>query len=228
MPWATVFDNVLLPLKLKARTGAKRRPSASTAVLDRVGLEAFPPAYPRELSGGMRMRVSIARALITEPQLLLMDEPFAALDEITRFSLNDDLLQMWQALRTTDHLCHPLGVRVGLFVEPRCGDGAASGPGIHRACDRCALSARPKFSHVGRIRRLLSPHVGGAGCRRWRLEVSRERAPIPAARSRLPRPPRTDVAHRLADHRAGARSHRSGSWRCGSAAFRPMCCRRPT
>jgi NitT/TauT family transport system ATP-binding protein len=70
-------------------------------VLDRVGLEKFARAFPRELSGGMRMRVSIARALVTEPQLLLMDEPFAALDEITRFKLNNDLLQVWQTTGTT-------------------------------------------------------------------------------------------------------------------------------
>lgn len=100
MPWATVFDNVLLPLKLNGATGDEATKRVA-AVLDRVGLQAFAASYPRELSGGMRMRVSIARALITEPQLLLMDEPFAALDEITRFKLNDDLLQMWQASRTT-------------------------------------------------------------------------------------------------------------------------------
>jgi NitT/TauT family transport system ATP-binding protein len=100
MPWASVFNNVALPLKLNNAPPAKIAERVE-AVLDRVGLREFGRAFPRELSGGMRMRVSIARALITEPQLLLLDEPFAALDEITRFKLNDDLLRMWQALRTT-------------------------------------------------------------------------------------------------------------------------------
>ncbi len=95
MPWASVFNNVWLPLRLKgvSRTAARDRVLDS---LRMVGLENFAGAYPRELSGGMKMRVSIARALVTRPKLLLMDEPFAALDEITRFKLNNDLLHLWE------------------------------------------------------------------------------------------------------------------------------------
>jgi NitT/TauT family transport system ATP-binding protein len=100
MPWTTVFGNVFLPLKLTGTDKAAAGPRIMET-LKRVGLADFAEAYPRELSGGMRMRVSIARALVTAPRILLMDEPFAALDEITRFKLNDDLVALWRELRMT-------------------------------------------------------------------------------------------------------------------------------
>jgi NitT/TauT family transport system ATP-binding protein len=100
MPWADVAANVRLPLKL-AHADETQSQAAVMPALARVGLAEFANAYPRELSGGMKMRASIARALVTEPQLLLMDEPFAALDEITRFKLNNDLLSVWRELQRT-------------------------------------------------------------------------------------------------------------------------------
>lgn len=100
MPWASVFDNVWLPLRL---VGQSRDVADRTVrdVLGMVGLTRFAEVYPRELSGGMKMRVSIARALVTHPRLLLMDEPFAALDEMTRGKLNNDLLAIWREHRFT-------------------------------------------------------------------------------------------------------------------------------
>ncbi len=100
MPWATVFDNVWLPLRLKGRSRADVQAQVDAA-LATVGLSQFAKVYPRELSGGMKMRVSIARAMVTQPLLMLMDEPFAALDEMTRFKLNNDTLAVWQASQFT-------------------------------------------------------------------------------------------------------------------------------
>jgi NitT/TauT family transport system ATP-binding protein len=100
MPWTNVRENVRLPLNL-SRAPAKEAEARVSEALERVGLAEFAKSYPRELSGGMKMRVSLARALVTDPDILLMDEPFAALDEITRFRLNNDLLALWRNLRKT-------------------------------------------------------------------------------------------------------------------------------
>jgi len=100
MPWASVTANVRLPLTLAGEPDA-RADVAVAASLELVGLEAFGDRYPRELSGGMQMRASIARALVTRPTLLLMDEPFGALDEFTRARLDDELLELWRSRALT-------------------------------------------------------------------------------------------------------------------------------
>ncbi len=95
MPWASISDNIALPLSLAGET------PIVDDLLTKVGLDGFAAAYPRQLSGGMKMRASLARALAARPTLLLLDEPFAALDEITRFDLIEQLLRLWQERRFT-------------------------------------------------------------------------------------------------------------------------------
>jgi NitT/TauT family transport system ATP-binding protein len=100
MPWSRVRANVQLPLDLHGDAKDESEQRVNDA-LELVGLSKFANAYPRELSGGMQMRVSIARALVTQPDLLLMDEPFGALDEITRNKLDSDLLDLWEKKKLT-------------------------------------------------------------------------------------------------------------------------------
>jgi NitT/TauT family transport system ATP-binding protein len=100
LPWSSTWNNVYLPLRLAGVGRAAARPSVDEA-LATVGLAEFADAYPRQLSGGMRMRASIARALVTRPRLVLLDEPLAALDEITRNWLNDELRALWLTRRWT-------------------------------------------------------------------------------------------------------------------------------
>jgi NitT/TauT family transport system ATP-binding protein len=100
MPWATVFNNLYLPLRIKGLRRSAAREQILNA-LRQVGLQDFADTYPRELSGGMRMRASVARAIVTRPRVMLMDEPFAALDEITRLKLDRELLELWQTYKLT-------------------------------------------------------------------------------------------------------------------------------
>ena len=161
MPWATVFGNVFLPLKLAGRDRAASAPRVMET-LARVGLADFADAYPRELSGGMRMRVSIARALVTAPRMLLMDEPFAALDEITRFKLNDDLIALWRELRmTVVFVTH--SVFESVYLSQRIVVMTARPGRVSSELAIDAPVARRAVPHLGGICRLLPPRVGGAG-----------------------------------------------------------------
>ena len=164
LPWASVFDNVWLPLRLKGvsprQGGAGGHGDAGAGSPDRLR-----DAVPRELSGGMKMRVSIARAMVTKPRVLLMDEPFAALDEITRFKLNNDLLELWQDERfTVVFVTH--SVFESVFLSNRVVVMAAR-PGrvFDELADRGPLSARRGVSHLAGLCRALPPGLRRAGRR---------------------------------------------------------------
>jgi NitT/TauT family transport system ATP-binding protein len=101
MPWKTVYQNVLFPMKVTKKFNSKDSAARADAMIEKVGLTEFRDVYPHMLSGGMKMRVAIGRAMALEPDILLMDEPFAALDEQTRLLLGDKVLQIQQELRQT-------------------------------------------------------------------------------------------------------------------------------
>ena len=144
LPWRTVIGNVAFPLRSARRLSSRHATERARHTIDKVGLTPFANAYPHTLSGGMKQRVAIARAMATEPEILLMDEPFAALDALTRRGMQDELLRLWEDSRVTVlFVTHSIGeaIRIGnriLLLSPH--------PGQVRA----ELNSIPRHAHPER------------------------------------------------------------------------------
>ena len=223
LPWADVFANVYLPLRLAGKTRETAAPLVRET-LALVGLADFETALPRQLSGGMKMRVAIARALVTRPQLLLMDEPFAALDEVTRFRLSDDLLAMKREPRHDDRLRHPFHLRERLSLDAHSGALRARRRDRRYDRHRCDHRARRGIPRQSAIRAILPARLGRSAQRLWggtamsgaRVEETPCcatrccRSPCSPARSPLGRP-RSSLGH-SALCAAAAEPHRARLW----------------
>ena len=146
LPWASVLDNVLFPLDMMGRLDAAGRERARE-LLTLVGLAGFEGKYPRELSGGMQQRAGICRALVHDPDILLMDEPFGALDALTREELTIELMRIWQRAAEDHPVRHPLDPGGGVARRPGGGDVGPAGP-RRRDHRRCA-AAPTRLRHGG-------------------------------------------------------------------------------
>ena len=153
MPWASVARNVELPFRLAGRVGSAERDRVAEA-LRAVGLAGFEKSYPRQLSGGMRMRVSIARALVTGPDLLLLDEPFAALDEITRHRTERRSAAALGGAPADDPVRDAQRLRVGVPVHPHRGDAGAARADRRRSAGAPVAAEREDGPHEPGICRM--------------------------------------------------------------------------